>query len=251
MGIKSTLISALMLMISASVSYAETSEMPSGPEALIRKSLERASPPIPIRKIQPSSIVGMYEVILGNGRVVYASANGEYLLFGDLYQIKGGNIQNLSEKRRDDQRREAIASIDQNDMLRFAPENKAVKATISVFTDVDCGYCRKLHQEVPRLNEMGIAVQYLAFPRAGKGSDSYNKVVSAWCANDRNDALTRLKRGQMIEAKKCNNNPVDEHFALGQELGVTGTPALVLDDGRLLPGYLPAERLAATLGVAQ
>ncbi|MFT5670969.1 MAG: thiol:disulfide interchange protein DsbC, partial [Glaciecola sp.] len=115
--------------------------------------------------------------------------------------------------------------------------------------DVDCGYCRKLHEEVPALNAKGIEVRYLAYPRAGIGSPSYNKIVSAWCAVDQQNALTKLKQLEPIPTNICAGNPVAAQFALGGKMGVRGTPALVLDSGRLLPGYMPADRLAAELGV--
>jgi thiol:disulfide interchange protein DsbC len=133
-------------------------------------------------------------------------------------------------------------------MIVFSPKGQ-VKASVTVFTDVDCGYCQKLHEEVPALNAKGIEVRYLAYPRAGIGSPSYNKIVSAWCANDQQDALTKLKRRQPIPTNICAGNPVAAQFALGGKMGVRGTPALVLESGRLLPGYMPADRLAAELGV--
>ena len=123
------------------------------------------------------------------------------------------------------------------------------KTAITVFTDIDCGYCRKLHQEVPELNRLGIEVRYLAYPRAGLESESYDKIVSAWCADDQRLALTRAKTGKKIESRDCKN-PVAQHFALGGAVGVTGTPSIIFEDGRLLPGYLPAERLAQQLGIA-
>jgi thiol:disulfide interchange protein DsbC len=122
------------------------------------------------------------------------------------------------------------------------------KATISVFTDVDCGYCRKLHLEVPELNARGIEVRYLAFPRQGTTSPSFDKLVSAWCAADRNDAITRLKRGETIPRKSCAN-PVERQYVLGHQMGVEGTPAIIFEDGSLHPGYAPAADLAKLLGL--
>ena len=117
-----------------------------------------------------------------------------------------------------------------------------------MFTDIDCGYCRKLHREIPQLNEMGIEVSYLAYPRAGIGSQSYSKYVSAWCAEDKLGALTLAKNGQEIPAKNCDN-PIAAQYELGQQMGISGTPAIVLEDGRLIPGYLNAQKLANALGV--
>jgi thiol:disulfide interchange protein DsbC len=128
------------------------------------------------------------------------------------------------------------------------PATGTRKAVINVFTDVDCGFCQKLHQEVPELNRMGVEVRYLAYPRAGVGSPSYAKIVSAWCSQDRNLAITRLKAGESIPDATCEN-PVADQFELGQSIGVTGTPAIVLEDGTMVPGYQPAAQLAAIAGV--
>jgi thiol:disulfide interchange protein DsbC len=132
-------------------------------------------------------------------------------------------------------------------MLKFKPKGET-RAVVSVFTDVDCGYCRKLHLEMADMNALGIEVRYLAFPRAGVGSPTYDKIVSAWCADDRNQALTDLKLGKDIPNRACPN-PVAKQYELGHDIGVTGTPAIVLEDGRLLPGYMPAAELAGLLGL--
>jgi len=129
-------------------------------------------------------------------------------------------------------------------MLIFAP--KDYKYTVTVFTDIDCGYCRKLHAEIDQYNAKGIRVRYLMFPRAGVGSPSYQKAVNVWCADDRNQALTRSKAGETLEEKQCKN-PVADEYALGQMVGVTGTPAIFLADGELVPGYVPADRMESIL----
>ena len=117
------------------------------------------------------------------------------------------------------------------------------RATLTVFTDVDCPYCRQLHGEIEALNGYGITVRYLAFPRTGLNTDIHAKMISTWCAADRKAMFTVAKRGGEVPAADCEN-PVAEQFLLGQELGVTGTPALVFEDGTLLPGYIPADTLA-------
>ena len=132
-------------------------------------------------------------------------------------------------------------------MIVFAP--KQSKAHVYVFTDVDCYYCQKLHQEVPALEALGIEVRYLAYPRAGIGSDSYQKIASAWCADDPQDSLTILKAGGDIPSNVCEDNPIAQQFALGSDLGVKGTPALITEAGVLLPGYMPADKLARALGL--
>lgn len=194
-----------------------------------------------------SAMPGLYEVGVKGGPTLYVSADGGFFVAGDLFAVGPGGFTNLAEQRRDADRRAALSSLDPADMIVFAPPNP--KATITVFTDIDCGYCRKFHQEVPQLNAMGIAVHYLAFPRAGLGSESFRKIATAWCSSDRGAALTRLKNGEKVPDNVCPQNPVAAQYALGEQLGVTGTPALVLENGALIPGYQPAAELARLLGV--
>ncbi len=122
------------------------------------------------------------------------------------------------------------------------------KASITVFTDVDCGFCRKLHLEVPQMNKMGVEVRYLGYPRAGVGSEGYDKLVTAWCSSDRQDAITRMKRGEELPPKTCDN-PVAREYQFGHLAGLKGTPGIVLEDGRMLPGYVSAQDLGKELGI--
>ena len=129
-------------------------------------------------------------------------------------------------------------------MIIFQPEHSQYK--VFVFTDIDCGYCRKLHSEIDQYMAEGITIQYLFFPRAGKGSESYKKAVSVWCSDDRNAALTAAKKGNKPEEKTCPN-PVDAHMKLGTEFEARGTPMIVTEKGTIYPGYLPAKQLAEVL----
>ncbi len=209
--------------------------------------LKKVRPDIPILSVAESPVPGIYAIELEGGTMVYGTAAGTHLFVGDLYSIGDNDLINLAEVGRQQMRKDLLAAVPDKEAWVFSPVG-TTKATISVFTDIDCGYCRKLHLEVPRLNELGIAVRYLAYPRAGIGSESYNTIVSAWCADDRGAALTRAKAGTKIAKKTCVN-PVADQYELGQLLGVTGTPAIVTASGKLLPGYMPADILAATLGV--
>lgn len=209
--------------------------------------LKSLRPDIPIEGVSGTPIPGIIALELAGGTVFYGTADGRYLFAGDLYELGQSDLINLAESGRAERRKSLMAGVARKDMLIFSP-NGATRAAISVFTDVDCGYCQKLHQEVPALNEMGIEVRYLAYPRAGVGSSTYQKMVSAWCAQDGNTALTRLKAREDIPTMSCTN-PVADHYELGREMGVAGTPAIVLEDGTMLPGYMPAEDLARTVGV--
>lgn len=215
-------------------------------ERLVSK-LKSLRPDIPIEAVSSTPIPGIYALELAGGTVFYGTADGRYLFAGDLYELGENDLINLAEAGRTDKRRELMDTVAKKDMLIFSPSG-ATKAAINVFTDVDCGYCQKLHQEVPALNAMGVEVRYLAYPRAGVGSRSYQKIVSAWCAEDPNAALTKLKARESIPDATCPN-PVAEQFELGREMGVNGTPAIVLQNGRLLPGYMPADDLAQAIGL--
>lgn len=216
----------------------------------ISDRLAAARPDLRVVDVQKSPVLGLYAAQIENGPVIYASADGSHFITGDLYKVEAKGIVNLAEAKRAKERIGLMAGLKAKDMIVFAPSAPMqTKATVTVFTDIDCGYCRKLHREVPELNKLGIAVRYMAYPRAGVGSDSYNKLVTAWCSDEPSEALTALKNSQSVATKTCQN-PVADHYMLGQRLGVTGTPALVTEDGRLLPGYMPAKDLAATLGVS-
>jgi thiol:disulfide interchange protein DsbC len=192
--------------------------------------------------VNPTGIPGLYEVVL-KSQILYLSQDGRFAVQGDLIDLRARN--NLTETRRDDLRARAVAAVGEDKMIIFAPAGPA-KHTVTVFTDVDCGFCRKLHREIGDYNQNGIKVRYLMYPRAGIGSDSYDKAVSVWCAEDRRDALTRAKRGETIEQKSCPN-PVKEEYELGQSLGLRGTPTIILENGQMVPGYVSPTALAKML----
>ena len=203
---------------------------------------------LPIESVTASAVPGLYDVRLSDGTILLTDTSGSYFILGDVYQRLNQRLVNLSELKLNATRKQLIDELPESQMVVFSPPPQRRKASVTVFTDIDCGYCRKLHQEVPELNRLGIAVRYLAYPRAGIGSASYDKIVSAWCAPDQKKALTQAKAGTAIKAVSCDN-PVKTHFEMGALVGVTGTPSIILEDGRILPGYLPADRLAAELGI--
>ena len=214
----------------------------------IRARLSLVDRDLEIARILPTPVVGLYLVELERQGFLYATGDGQYLIEGDMYRVlETGGVMNLTDARRNVLRREMLSAVSKNEMIVFAPEGE-VRAVLSIFTDVDCGYCRKLHGEMASLNEFGIEVRYLAYPRSGIGTASYDKMVTAWCSEDPQDAITRLKMGQELAALSCDS-PVAEQYELGQSVGVRGTPALVLESGEMLPGYLPADELAKRLGI--
>jgi thiol:disulfide interchange protein DsbC len=232
-------------MFAGNLAVAQQADQNDG--ALLRDRLTAIRPDLPILAVTPTPLPGMYALELPGGTILYGTADGKYLFAGDLYEVTDTDLVNLAENRRSEKRRAIVSDLDVSQMVVFSPDGEP-RAVINVFTDVDCGYCRKLHQEMSALNDHGIEVRYLAYPRAGIGSDSYQKIVSAWCADDQNAAITELKAGGSIPELTCDN-PVAAHYALGQQVGISGTPAILLPDGRLLPGYLPADALALELGL--
>jgi thiol:disulfide interchange protein DsbC len=217
-------------------------------EQSVLSMLKTARPDIQFTFLGESPMPGVYEVQVTNGPVLFVHEQGEYLFEGGLLKVSESGIVDTMEERKAIKRRDVFAARSTDDMIIFKPEGES-KAIMNVFTDVDCGYCRKFHQEVPELNAMGIEVRYLAFPRAGIPSSSYNKIAKAWCAEDQQDALTKVKSGRSVDVEVCEDNPVAEQYAFGTQLGVTGTPAIILMDGTLIPGYQPAKKFAEVLGL--
>ncbi|MEJ2619340.1 MAG: DsbC family protein [Candidatus Thiodiazotropha sp.] len=194
-----------------------------------------------ISSIQPSGIDGLYEVMVGP-QLYYVTGDGKYLLSGTLYDID--EREDLTTPKISKAKAAYIESMGEDKMVIFAPDE--YKHTVTVFTDIDCGYCRKLHQEIDDYNDLGIRVRYMMYPRAGIGSESYKKAVSVFCADDPNKAMTIAKAGEEIPVKNCEN-PVEEQFELGKLLGVNGTPAIFLENGDMLPGYIPAKKMSSIL----
>jgi len=207
----------------------------------IRDAIAKAVPGAEPTSVVATDVAGLFEVVVG-GQVFYMSEDGRYLIQGDLVDLQ--SRENITDRRRAAMRKALIDAVPESSMIVFAP--KVVKHTVTVFTDIDCPYCRRLHKEVPAMNELGIKVRYLAFPRAGVHSPSFKEAVSVWCAKNPAQALTDAKAGKKVPEVTCDN-PVLQHMALGEQVGVTGTPAMVLEDGRMLPGYIPAARLAQLL----
>ncbi len=210
----------------------------------VRAAMKSLAPDIQIDSISPAPFSGFVEVLLG-AQLVYVSEDGEYLIDGQLIEVE--SRKNLSEKAKGRVRVDKLAEVTDAQRIVF-PANGETRHSITIFTDIDCGYCRKLHNEMAQYNDLGIEVNYLFFPRAGMGSNSFDKAISVWCADDRNLALTDAKNGQDPEPQTCEN-PIESHFELGKDLGVTGTPALIAEDGTMLPGYVPPATLISRLDV--
>ena len=212
----------------------------------VRVELAKKVPGSRVEDFRPSPVAGMYEMTRG-AEVLYVSADGKFAITGDLYELASET--NLSERRRRDSRAQLLGAVTEDQMLVFSPKDP--KYTVTVFTDIDCGYCRKLHSEMAKYNELGIRVRYLFYPRSGPNSESWDKAVSVWCSPNRNNALTHAKLGEAVKTAKCGANPVARDYELGRDLGLSGTPAIFLANGEMLPGYLPPALLVKRLQAAR
>lgn len=195
--------------------------------------------------VNPSPIDGWYTIHRGS-IVAYVSADGRYLLQGDMIDLDS-NV-NLSEAVRNDSRRDLMSAIPDDEVISFSPAE--VKYSVSVFTDVDCTYCRRLHNQIDEYLDYGIEVRYLMYPRNGPTSPAWATAQEVWCSKDRNGALTAAKSDRNFASTDCDASIIDHHYSLGQEVGLSGTPAIVLNDGTLISGYLPPEQLKARLDQA-
>lgn len=206
-------------------------------ESNIVRGLHSLQPDVEITAITPTPIDNIYQVMIG-ADVVYMTGDGRYAFKGDLLDLE--SRRNLSEEERSIARIDILEKLPEKDLIEFAPEK--TEHAIYVFTDVDCSYCRRLHRDVPELNRNGIAVRYLAFPRGGVNSPAFRNMVSVWCAKDRQQALTDAKNGKSIKSSDCAN-PVSKQYQIGRDLGIRGTPAIYLENGTELPGYMPPKDL--------
>ena len=213
------------------------------------KGLIKAEPD----SVQLTPVEGLYEVTYGS-KIVYMTKDGNFLIEGDVYDIKKGV--NLTENVRQVGRKKVIDSLDPEHEIIFSPKGGKADYVITAFTDIDCGYCRKLHKEIKQYNDLGIEVRYVAFPRSGPKTESYYKAVAVWCAKDRNKAMTFAKGGAKLEqlqnleqvanARECED-AVNQHLSKAREIGISGTPTLFMESGQIIPGYVPAERLIQML----
>ncbi|POZ53150.1 disulfide isomerase DsbC N-terminal domain-containing protein [Methylovulum psychrotolerans] len=212
-------------------------------ETAIKQMLAKSMPDVRVDSVRPSDIKGIYEVMVG-ANILYATEDGKYIFQGRLIDVE--SRADLTEQKLGAVRLAALDKLGEAKMIIF--KAKIPKYTVTIFTDIDCAYCRKLHSEIDSYMAQGITIRYVFFPRAGKGSESYNKAVSVWCAKDRNAALTAAKKDQSIDNKSCEN-PVDEHMQLAADFDVKGTPMIITEKGNVYPGYLPAKELVQALEI--
>jgi thiol:disulfide interchange protein DsbC len=211
-----------------------------GAEHVLKRMLALA-PEIVVDEIVPTQIPGLYELRVGP-RIVYVTTNGRYMIQGSIVDMQARK--NLTEPSVRSATLKAVDAIGEDNMLVFG--SKKLRHTVTVFTDIDCGSCRRIHRELDKYHRRGIRIRYLFFPRAGLFSPPYTKAVSVWCSTDRKQAMKTATRGKKIKRHDCAN-PVASHMLLGEQIGVTTTPTLVLPNGEVLPGYLTPDKLSAYL----
>lgn len=209
------------------------------------KVLAVLPPESKIESIEESVIDGLFKVYFGDMQPLYVSEDGNYFIYGDLYQIEKGSVKNLSIVDLDNRRKVLLDAIPVEDLIQYKSENQ--KHNIFVFTDVDCGYCRKFHSQISEYNNLGISVNYAAFPRSGIDGETYQKMVSVWCSDDKKNLLSTLKEDGEIKSLFCTNQPITEQYNLGKNLGVTGTPAIFTSNGSQIKGYVPPDELIKRL----
>jgi thiol:disulfide interchange protein DsbC len=230
----------LVLPLGFALSASFADEAPELTKEELAAKLNNVSP----SDISDSPIPNLYQVTLGSN-VAYVTRDGRYVVQGEIIDVADG--ENLTEHTRARARVNLLASVDPASMIVFSPPEGEVKHTITIFTDIDCGYCRQFHREIEKVNDLGIAVHYLFYPRTGRKTESWDKADAVWCADDRNAALTRAKLGGEVPSERCDGTPVEAHFTLGQQVGVRGTPAVFSESGELLGGYLPPATLLEVL----
>lgn len=229
-----TLVAAFFLLWAVfPVQAQQGSDIPSAVRAVF--------PKLSVDNFSATAVPGWYEV-RQDGDFIYLSADGRYMMQGDLIDMVSG--ESLTENRRKVARANLLDAVGEENMIVFSPKNP--KTYVTVFTDIDCGYCRKMHREIQQYLDLGVAVRYLFFPRSGPGGASFAKARNVWCAADRQEAMTIAKTGGKLPASGCPN-PILEQYLLGKEVGLRGTPMTILEDGTVVGGYIPASTLGQIL----
>lgn len=260
------ILAALLTVVAvASTSFAEETVQSTAASAEQNKQLslkveaqisQSFGQPVKVKEVITLANKQIVEAVLADGSLVHLTPDLTHMIYrGELYELLPMSPHNITKNRNNMKRESLMAALDDKDLVIFKAKGKE-KTTINVFTDIDCGYCRKLHDEVGRLNELGITVRYLAYPRSGvtdrrtgQLTSSFKKIKSVWCDENRGEAMTAAKKNRTIKDNLECDAPIAEHIALGYEVGVSGTPAIVLQDGRFIGGYMQADELAKTIGI--
>ncbi len=246
------LASAFAVAMAGGMALAQSTETNTGsadlsPEDQLRESMARLAPDMEITAISESVMPGVYELVSG-AQVFYLTPDGKYMLEGSIIDLE--HRVDISEQRRGGLQMSLINQIPEDQMLVFNNETGDAERSITVFTDTDCGYCQRLHQEIETITDANIRVRYLLFPRAGFESASSEELQSVWCADDQQEAMTIAKTGGRVPSATCEN-PIESHMNLARQVGLRGTPLIYLDNGTKIPGYQPAAQLIEQINNSQ
>ena len=198
-----------------------------------------------IESIEPTPIKDMFAVYYGDLQPIYVTKDGSFFIYGDIYKINNNSISNVTEDNIAERRKFILNKIPSDELISFKSDNE--QFSLIVFTDVDCGYCRKLHNQIKEYNELGISIHYAAFPRSGMGTSAFSKMVGAWCSNNPKDSITKLKNNINLDLSFCDTQPVSKQYIIGKKLGVNGTPAIFSMDGVMFSGYVEPKELLLRL----
>ena len=212
----------------------------------IRESLKNILPDgAIIESIEATPIEDMYAVYYGDLQPIYVTKDGSFFIYGDIYKINSNSISNITDESIAERRKIILKDIPLNELISFKSKNE--QFSVIVFTDVDCGYCRKLHNQINEYNKLGISINYAAYPRSGLGTSAFTKMVGAWCSDDPKGSISKLKNNKNLDLSFCDSQPVSKQYVIGQKLGVNGTPAIFSMDGDMFPGYIKPKELLLRL----
>jgi thiol:disulfide interchange protein DsbC len=210
----------------------------------LSKNLKTAGINAKVTSIRRTELPNLYWVSLEGLPSVYTTADAKYIFQGDVVRLDKNDVHNVSEALQAGDTKALLARVKPQDSINYKPSGNT-RAVVHVFTDVSCPYCHKLHEEMASINAKGIEVRYLAWPRAEQFVPA---MAAIWCSEDRVAAFDAGIKGMPVNAPQCKN-PVMEHYSLGQQIGVNGTPAIYSSDGKYIGGYMTADELAKRLGL--
>jgi thiol:disulfide interchange protein DsbC len=214
--------------------------------SVIEEKLSQIIPAeLEIDSIQRSEVENFYEIELSDNSFFYVEENAQYLFLGDIYKLGENELINISQQKKFSSSQEMLKKINPESLISFTPE--LIKYKIYVFTDVDCGFCRKFHNQIGAYLNEGIQINYLAFPRSGVESETYKKMTTAWCSDDRQKVLTGLKNDEVFDQIDCVDNPIKEHYQLAKSIDIQGTPTIISSTGLTIPGFIEAKEIVEYL----
>lgn len=239
------------VLLGLTVSLAVFATLANAAEKTVENKFKTMLPDVVVKEVSKSPIQGFYQIQVDSGKVFYMSEDGKYLIQGYLFELNDKTPKNLTLETEEKFVANLINNIDKSSMVVFKAKDNQPKAHVTIFTDTSCPYCHRLHEGVPALNERGIEVRYLAFPREGFASRGFEELQKVWCSDNQQEAMNQLMQEIPVKSVKKCNTPIVEQYVLGQKIGIRGTPAIILENGHIIPGYQPTpqlinEALAAT-----